>query len=204
MDLPALPDILSSPSSQDAPLAQTLSILFEPSHILQVTLVPQLVLSLTSNSTITSYAQLIDATLHTISAWNDKLRAQFISGHPRIGESKNLSSLSAKEQGIAVTTAAPPTSAAVLARLAHLNACYERRYPGLRYITFVNGRTRAVIAEEMEDILGVGHSLEHNELSLDDIEPVEVEGMEWKAELDRAVIDVGRIAKSRLGAFGVQ
>lgn len=165
---------------------------------------PQLASSLASNASVTSYADLIDAALSTISIWDDDLRAQFIAGHPRIGESKNLSTLSAKEQGnttIITVTSTPP---AVLARLAHLNACYERRYQGLRYITFVNGRSRAVIAEEMEDVLGVEHSLSHDEPDIGGIDVVKVGGAEWKAQLDRAVVDVGRIAMSRLSALGVQ
>jgi len=91
----------------------------------------------------------------------------------------------------------------VLARLAHLNACYERRYLGLRYITFVNGRSRGAIAEEMEDVLGVEHSLSPDQPDIGGIESVSVGGVEWKAELDRAVADVGQIAKSRLRALGV-
>lgn len=31
-----------------------------------------------------------------------------------------------------------------------LNSLYEESYPGLRYTTFVNGRSRAEIAQEME------------------------------------------------------
>ena len=45
-------------------------------------------------------------------------KAAFVAGHPRIGEVHNLSRLSAGEQAAAAT---PPE---VLARLAHLNACY--------------------------------------------------------------------------------
>lgn len=31
-----------------------------------------------------------------------------------------------------------------------LNSLYEEMYPGLRYTTFVNGRSRAAIASELE------------------------------------------------------
>jgi 2-oxo-4-hydroxy-4-carboxy--5-ureidoimidazoline (OHCU) decarboxylase len=91
-----------------------------------------------------------------------------------------------------------------LARLAHLNSCYERRYPGLRYITFVNGRSRAVVAEEMEVVLQVGHSLSPDEPPVNSFEPVDKNSAAWRSELDRAIVDMGRIAESRLAALGVE
>ena len=85
-----------------------------------------------------------------------------------------------------------------------MNACYEYRYPGLRYITFVNGRSRAVIMEEMEGVLGFEGSLSASEPAVDSVKKMDVGGKEWKAELSRAVTDVGRIAKSRLRTLGVE
>jgi 2-oxo-4-hydroxy-4-carboxy--5-ureidoimidazoline (OHCU) decarboxylase len=35
------------------------------------------------------------------------------------------------------------------AKLAKLNEEYEARFPGLRYVVFVNGRSREVIMEDM-------------------------------------------------------
>lgn len=113
-----------------------------------------------------------------------------------------MSNLSAKEQGSTSTVA--PTPPEVLSRLEHLNAVYEAKYPGLRYITFVNGRSRAAIAEEMEDKLGFEHSLSSDEDKISSVEPIEWGGVEWKAELDRAVVEIGRIAKSRLLLLGVE
>lgn len=191
--LPTLAEIQQG--SSDA-LAVALELLFEHSPILINTLEPQLRANL---PVLESYTQLIDSALVQIARWDLSAQSQFISGHPRIGENKNLSKLSANEQGSGIV----PTSPEVLARLAHLNACYEVRYPELRYITFVNGRTRLAIAEEMEDALGIPHSLSPDD-PLDTISPVDISGEEWKRELDRAVFDIGRIAKSRLGALGVE
>ncbi|KAK0467236.1 Oxo-4-hydroxy-4-carboxy-5-ureidoimidazoline decarboxylase, partial [Desarmillaria tabescens] len=183
-------------------LADTLTILFEHSPILISNLCPQLTGILPTLPPLRSYSQLIDISLSQVGTWEHDMKAQFIAGHPRIGESKNISKLSANEQGATSTTAATPPE--VLARLAHLNACYEKKYPGLIYITFVNGRTRAAIAEEMEDKLGIGHSLSLDDPVLVDIEPVTVGSPSWISELDRAVVDIGLIAKSRLGALGVE
>ena len=180
-------------------LDQTLSVLFEHSPILSDNLVPRIAEALQTRSPLQTYSELIDLSLATIQReWSDDLKARFIEGHPRIGEVNGLSKLSAKEQAAAAT---PPE---VLARLTHLNACYEYKYPGLRYITFVNGRTRAVIMEEMEDVLGFERSLSASEPAVESVKKVEVGGQDWKAELDRAVADVGRIAKSRLRTLGVE
>ena len=183
-------------------LAVALEILFEHSPVLINTLQPQLRDILTKSSLpLESYTQLINYAIAQIMTWDLSAQSQFISGHPRIGENKNLSKLSAKEQqgsGVVI-----PTSPEVLARLSHLNACYEIRYPGLRYITFVNGRTRLEIAEEMEDMLCLPHSLSPDNPPFDTIYPVDIASEEWKRELDRAVRDIGLIAKSRLGALGV-
>lgn len=200
--LPALDAISSGTSRADSSLAVALSILFEPSPTLLSTLEPQIAQLLPKIPAITSYVQLIDLSLSQISAWDKALKGQFIAGHPRIGESKNLSSLSAKEQGAASTVAATPPE--VLARLAELNEQYERRYPGLRYITFVNGRTRAEIAQEMESRLGSEDRSPYTGQPAESVTPVEVEGEEWSAELERAIQDIGLIAKSRLSALGVK
>lgn len=204
--LPSLELIRDGQSNPRSPLAEALSILFEPSPILLNTLEPQLSNHLKSQplSALTSYVHLIDLALGEIEKWDIPSRSEFISGHPRIGESRNLSNLSAAEQGATATV--NPTPPEVLARLKHLNACYEAQYPGLRYITFVNGRSRAAIAEEMEDVLGTEHS--HSP----DKPPVDVFGSnaydqgdeKWMSELKRAVEDVGKIAKSRLKALGVE
>ncbi|CAK5283766.1 unnamed protein product, partial [Mycena citricolor] len=173
---------------------RALDTLFEPSAILQKTLAPALA---TRSQPWASYEDLIDASLAELSSWDDALRAQFIAGHPRIGETQNLSHLSAKEQAARAT---PPE---VLARLAHLNMCYERRYPSLRYITFVNGRSRAEVAHEMEDALGIPHSLDPHSPPLEEIIPITAGDPIWRSELDRAVSDIGHIATSRLTSLRV-
>ncbi|KZP26595.1 hypothetical protein FIBSPDRAFT_781757 [Athelia psychrophila] len=202
--IPSLAAILSSSDEPTSPLATTLSVLFESSQILFDRLVPQLATSFGSGPKVDSYTALIDRAISTIDGWDDAQKAQFVAGHPRIGESQHLSKFSANEQGVAgAHTQLNPAPPEVLERLAHLNACYERTYPGLRYITFVNGRSRAVIAEEMEDVLGFTHSLEKSEPPLSACKVVDVGGPTWTGEVNRAVTDVGRITKSRLDKLGL-
>lgn len=198
--LPSVQDVQNSSSQPDSPLAVALTILFEHSPILISRLAPELVATFSEGLTLSTYAEFIDVALHHIGAWNTVSQSEFISGHPRIGESKHLSNLSAKEQGAQGLIPTPPE---VLERLAYLNACYEVVYPGLRYITFVNGRTRAAILEELEGVLGLQHSLSTVEPAITDLKPVAIDGDAWRAELTRAIDDIGRIAKSRLNALGV-
>ncbi|KAL4072913.1 Oxo-4-hydroxy-4-carboxy-5-ureidoimidazoline decarboxylase [Scleroderma yunnanense] len=184
----------------ESTLRSTLILLFEESEEIRSTLVPQLLALLGSTFSLSHSSQaydIINQSICLIHGWNPDLQARFIAGHPRIGETRNLSVLSSKEQSGGLTAAAP-TPPEVLLRLQHLNACYERVYPGLRYITFVNGRSRAVIAEEMEDKLGIAHSLSPDQPPLEGLTPVEANSSIWLAELHRAVEDIGHIAKSRL------
>ncbi|EKM49930.1 uncharacterized protein PHACADRAFT_105743 [Phanerochaete carnosa HHB-10118-sp] len=181
----------------DGALAQVLAVLFEPSPTLFAHLVPQLAGSLPS-ANVHSYADLVDRALDALHGWDERRKARFVDAHPRIGEVRHLSALSAREQ------AAAATPRKVLARLAHLNACYEHRYPGLRYITFVNGRTREQIMEEMEGVLGIPHSLSASEPEVEGVGQAVVGGPEWKGEVDRAIESVGKIAKARLKALGVE
>ncbi|PFH51933.1 hypothetical protein AMATHDRAFT_141465 [Amanita thiersii Skay4041] len=196
--LPALENVYKSTSDPDSHLATALTILFEHSHILLSVLTPQLAKAFKEGLSISSYRDLIDVALNHITTWDIDSQARFISGHPRIGENKNLSALSTNEQAAQAT---PPE---VLGRLAHLNACYEKVYPGLRYITFVNGRSRTAIVEEMEDVLNFEHSMSPNQPALEELETVSFGSDVWRSELNRAVGDVGRIGKSRLVTLGVQ
>lgn len=179
-------------------LKDVLVALFEHSDVLAQHLLPELLATKRDNPLVYHFSDIesvLDRSMEIIRSWDQELRARFIGGHPRIGETKNLSVLSSKEQSGGTSQPTPPE---VLARLAHLNACYEHLYPGLRYITFVNGRSRAVIAEEIEDKLGIAHSLSPDEPSVESFVPIDQHSYIWREELGRAVEDVGRIAKSRL------
>ncbi|KAJ4473602.1 Oxo-4-hydroxy-4-carboxy-5-ureidoimidazoline decarboxylase [Lentinula aciculospora] len=203
--LPSLDWIRSSSNAQpDSPLAVILGSLLEPSTVLIQTLVPQLHDKLQNYpSSLNTYAQLIDLAINQVRTWDKDLQAQFILGHPRIGETKNLSTFSANEQGAAHPTATP-TPPAVLARLAHLNAYYERCYPQLVYIIFVDGRSRAQIVRVLEDHLGLEPSLSIDNPPLEAATIVEVGSQKWLNELERAVTDIGLIAKSRLRSLGAE
>lgn len=71
---------------------------------------------------------------------------RILSAHPRLGEKKVDSALSRAEQA---NLRSGGDSEEVLGQLAGLNAEYEERFPGLRYVVFVNGRGRGEIMEDM-------------------------------------------------------
>jgi len=195
---------LNNEQDAEQALKNVLVALFEHSDVLARHLLPELLASQGEKPRVYHRSDIegvLGRSMDIIRRWDSELRAQFIGGHPRIGETKNLSVLSSKEQSGGTSQPTPPE---VLARLAHLNACYEHVYPGLRYITFVNGRSRAVVAEEMEDKLGTTHSLSPDQPAVESFVPIEKHSHVWCKELDRAVEDVGRIAQSRLAKLVVE
>ncbi|KAF8498531.1 Oxo-4-hydroxy-4-carboxy-5-ureidoimidazoline decarboxylase [Russula emetica] len=195
--LPSVTEIYASrDTSRDGPLARAFATLFEPSPALFEFLVPS-VITIVEDSRRhiprRTFNALINNGIRELDDWPHSQQASFIGGHPRIGEVKGLSALSASEQ------AAHATAPEILARLLELNEEYERRYPGLRYITFVNGRSRKMIMEEMEEKLGVGDGWEKGDSK--EVHPLGSE--EWVSEVRRALKDIGEIAKSRLVALKV-
>lgn len=100
------------------------------------------------------------------------------------------------------------------ARLNHLNALYCAAFPGLRYITFVNGRSRAAIVPGFEETIGVTSSpiplpddYAADQPPLDSEEARRLvrgqETEEWKAECERCLADVWAIGKARVKALGL-
>ncbi|KAI2621045.1 Oxo-4-hydroxy-4-carboxy-5-ureidoimidazoline decarboxylase [Xylaria nigripes] len=134
---------------QTLPLSSQIAILtalFEPSPDLQALVLPfkpaqsypALITSikvtldtLISNAATSPSAQ---ATLHSI-----------LSAHPRLGAKRVESAQSRAEQA-----ELNKGSEGEGERLAALNREYEARFPGLRYVVFVNGRGRDVIMGDMQ------------------------------------------------------
>ncbi len=99
---------------------------------------------------------------------------ELLAAHPRIGAAPaSVSAVSFREQGYGHN----PGTAALEERLERLNDAYEERF-GFRFVVFVNGRSRAEVADVMEQRLD--------------------EESDAEAEKDRALRDVVAIARSRL------
>lgn len=152
-DLPALSSLPSLPQETQLRVLDTL---FEPSPDLH-----QLMIPLLANQTFSSYSALIDAVgarLSALSAANSPDRSVLfgiLGSHPRLGRApanpEHLSELSKKEQAQLNTGAEEQTE-----KLRALNAEYEAKFPGLRFVTFVNGRSREVIMVEMRQRIDRG------------------------------------------------
>lgn len=164
-------------------LSETLALLFEVSTSIQQSLIPEL-RKRHQQVGIDSYEDLVDLCEDIVKTqFSQDEKVNFLASHPRIGEVKGLSKFSSKEQG-------NQTSPEILARLKELNTMYEKSYPGLRYVTFVNGRSRADIVREMENLL-VKTAIAPPTQAHDHDE-------EWRAELERGICHIFKIAQSRL------
>lgn len=93
-------NIIASGSASIGVLIETLSTLFEPSQSLKSDLAPEIQLRLHSDKPppIKSYADLIEFSAVLVNDWSNSKKADFLSSHPRIGETSGLSKLSAGEQ----------------------------------------------------------------------------------------------------------
>ncbi|EUC46241.1 hypothetical protein COCMIDRAFT_93268 [Bipolaris oryzae ATCC 44560] len=139
---PSLPPISSLPHSPDTTLTTTLDLLFEPSPALHTLTLPVL-----RSTTFPSYAVLITAigtqlrALTASSTPEDAERLQeILCAHPRLGAKKVESEQSRAEQA---------NLAGEGEELKDLNEEYEVTFPGLRYVVFVNGRSRPEIMNNM-------------------------------------------------------
>lgn len=70
---------------------------------------------------------------------------KIISAHPRLGPSKQALSTHSSSEQLSLQSSDPTE----LAKLVKLNELYELWYPGLRFVVFVNGRSRDEIMEIM-------------------------------------------------------
>jgi 2-oxo-4-hydroxy-4-carboxy--5-ureidoimidazoline (OHCU) decarboxylase len=147
----SLPDVTQLPTLTQAEQIRALDLLFEPSPAIHNTLLPAL-----QTETFASYDQMIIHChgLFTALATDDASSSRavlhsILGSHPRLGAKKVESDQSAAEQ-------AKLQAGGDATELAALNAEYEARYPGLRFVTFVNGRDRSEIMADMRMRLARG------------------------------------------------
>ncbi|GAA6001685.1 hypothetical protein JCM10207_002266 [Rhodosporidiobolus poonsookiae] len=204
LPLPRLDLLVHSPSPQA--YTPALSQLLEPSPPLSSLLAPQLhstIASLPPADKPKDYHAFLDLAQQTVDRWAVEDQAEFLAAHPRIGETNNLSKASEGEQAPQAGQGATP--GVVLKRLQNLNSLYEQAFPGLRYITFVNGRTRAEIVPEIEGLLSLSLAPPSPSLAepkLGDLRTklrVAPTGSgPWRAELKRGLDAMWAIAHSRV------
>jgi 2-oxo-4-hydroxy-4-carboxy--5-ureidoimidazoline (OHCU) decarboxylase len=109
-------------------------------------------------------------------AMPDAEQVELLNAHPRIGAApSSVSELSFREQGYDLD----PGTADLQARLDRLNDEYEQRF-GFRFVVFVAGRPRSVVADVLEA---------HLDADRDD-------------ERERGLRDVVAIARDRVAKLG--
>ncbi|AEO69736.1 uncharacterized protein THITE_2080925 [Thermothielavioides terrestris NRRL 8126] len=165
----SLPPISALPTLPTAAQTAALDLLFEPSPALHALALPTL-----RAAAFASYPDLIaaagdddgDQLKNSAQAKAKKAKADLyaiLGSHPRLGERSHggktktedaaagagttMSALSREEQRHLRDGADGEGAAA--AELARLNAAYEARFPGLRYVVWVNGRGRAEVVADM-------------------------------------------------------
>lgn len=148
-----LPPIDQVPSLPTDERAAILDLLFEPSTQLHTLSVPLL-----HEKTFSSYDDLISAVgiqltdLSESASTSDTTWLHDILGsHPRLGAKKVDSAQSQGEQ------AQLQGGGEEAEQLKLLNEEYEKEFPGLRYVVFVNGRSRPVIMEDMRQRIKTGN-----------------------------------------------
>ncbi|GAB0132390.1 hypothetical protein EsDP_00000828 [Epichloe bromicola] len=141
--LPPINELASLPET-----AQTnaLDLLFEPSRAIHSTLVP-----VVRSRSYGSYTELIDhcrLALFELAASStpaspDPNLLSVVGSHPRLGAKKVDSAQSNAEQANLQGEGGEGE------KLAELNREYEEKFPGLRFVVFVNGRGRPEIMHDM-------------------------------------------------------
>ncbi|KAG9237733.1 Oxo-4-hydroxy-4-carboxy-5-ureidoimidazoline decarboxylase [Amylocarpus encephaloides] len=150
----SLPSISDVPSLSTTQRAGILDALFEPCTALHT-----LSLDPLRTEKFPSYNDLIasvGAQLTELSEspsisdtrWLDKI----LGAHPRLGEKKVDSAQSQAEQAQLNTGGNEEAE-----KLQKLNEEYERTFPGLKYVVFVNGRSRPVIMHNMQQRIDRGN-----------------------------------------------
>ncbi|KEZ40866.1 OHCU decarboxylase [Scedosporium apiospermum] len=161
-----LPAISSLSGLSLAQQTEILDLLFEPSPSIHELLLPLFRKKgeFASYDDFITEAHAVFSTLRTDSSPTSSdeypdARAKLhsiLGSHPRLGAKKVESAQSAAEQA--------QLQSGDGSELAALNAEYEKTFPGLRYVVFVNGRPRPVIMENMRERIARGDiSLEEQE-----------------------------------------
>jgi len=159
--------------------AKVLDLLFEPCTQLHTLSVSSL-----HEQSFSSYDDLIDnvgAQLKALQQSNlesdQRWLEAILSAHPRLGEKKVDSEQSRKEQAQLNQGGSEEAD-----QLAEMNRKYEEKFPGLRYVVFVNGRSRPVIMEDMQK------RIDRGDLQLE------------KQEAIQAMCDIAKDRAKKLGA----
>jgi hypothetical protein len=143
--VPPLPDISTLPAVPSEIQILILDLLFEPHPSIHKLLLPHLSVPQESYaSLITKIHQSLLSLLTSSSSL--PILEDILSSHPRLGAKKVESAQSTAEQAKLQSGGEGEAE-----KLRELNEEYERTFPGLRFVVFVNGRGRDEIMEDMRE-----------------------------------------------------
>lgn len=154
------PSVLSDLPTEE--IGHVLALLFEPSPALVALLSSDIKSSnFPSYDTLITHASsrmtaLVPESTDAPSATLDAI----LGSHPRLGapKSEHLSAASRAEQA-QLQSASSDEARKQAEALASLNAEYEAKFPGLRYVVFVNGRPRPEVMDDMRARIARGDPL---------------------------------------------
>ncbi|KAI0382784.1 Oxo-4-hydroxy-4-carboxy-5-ureidoimidazoline decarboxylase [Hypomontagnella monticulosa] len=156
----SLPPVASLKAANDETIKSVLDALFEPSEDLHALAIPPI----HEFSPFASYTTLIEHVgslmfqlAHSSTSPDARAKLHGILGsHPRLGEKKVDSAQSRAEQAHLNASDNSSDKEEEAAKLKALNEEYEARFPGLRYVVFVNGRSRPVVRQNMRERIDRG------------------------------------------------
>ncbi|GKT52188.1 putative allantoinase 1 [Colletotrichum spaethianum] len=144
----SLPDISALNKLSAEEQTRVLDALFEPSPAIHALILPSIsAASFQSYDEFITHCHKIFEALTADPSHKAELHS-IIGSHPRLGAKKVESAQSAAEQA--------QLQSGDATELAALNAKYEAKFPGLRYVVFVNGRGRPEIMENMRERISRG------------------------------------------------
>ncbi|KAL8947247.1 MAG: hypothetical protein Q9222_006451 [Ikaeria aurantiellina] len=158
-----LPPIESIPQLSTTDRAAILDKLFEPSvplHTLSVSLLRERAFESYHdliNSIGTQLTELANSNSTSDSEWLQSI----LAAHPRLGQG-NVESAQSRAEQAQLNTEAESTNAS----LSQLNDEYEKTFPGLRYVVFVNGRSRSAIMDDIKERISRGDAVAERDAAI--------------------------------------
>ncbi|KAK6455806.1 Oxo-4-hydroxy-4-carboxy-5-ureidoimidazoline decarboxylase [Scheffersomyces xylosifermentans] len=93
--------------------------------------------------------------------------SKIIAAHPRLGGSSKTTNVKLSQHSSAEQKSLESSSKEDAEKLIQLNDLYESTFPGLRYVVFVNGRSRPVVMQNMKE------RIDRNDIHLERVESFE-------------------------------
>ncbi|RYO73607.1 hypothetical protein DL766_000498 [Monosporascus sp. MC13-8B] len=164
MASPSLPPVATLSTASEDTLKFVLDTLFEPSRDLHAIAISSIREQFSNHNTDTPFTyttliqhvgSLLSSLASTTTPESRATLHAILGSHPRLG-AKKVESVQSRAEQAQLNAGAGAGAEEEAAQLAALNAEYEARFPGLRYVVFVNGRGRPIIMRDMQERIARG------------------------------------------------